>query len=75
MFYKDNNQNVILECFNDIFNNKEFHNHTFYAHNMGNFDGLLIVNHLLGQGYTYDLIKKESTILGIQISKNMPKAR
>jgi hypothetical protein len=39
MFYKDNNQNIILECFNDIFKNNHFHNHTFYAHNMGKFDG------------------------------------
>lgn len=70
MFYKDNNQNIILECFNDIFKNDDFHNHTFYAHNMGKFDGLLIINNLLDHGFTFELIKKENVILGIQISKN-----
>jgi hypothetical protein len=62
MFYKDNNQNVILDCFNHIFNNEKFHNHTFYAHNMGKFDGLLIINNLLDCGYTFELIKRDTTI-------------
>ena len=70
LFYKDDNQNIILDCFNDIFKNNHFHNHTFYAHNMGKFDGLLIINTLLDHGYTFELIKRETTILGIQISKN-----
>ena len=63
MFYKDHNQNIILDCFNNIFKNSrmahDFHNHTFYAHYMAKFYGLVNTN-LLDNGYTFELIKRET---------------
>ena len=54
MFYKDNNQNVILYCFKDNY----FHNHTFYAHNMGKFDGLLMTT--CNHGFSFELMNSEA---------------
>lgn len=70
-----NSDDMILECINKIFTNKN-HNIKLYAHNMSDFDGILILKSLMNTADKHDYIFKlfsdnEGKIMSIDIIKKM----
>jgi hypothetical protein len=75
-FYIDNNINefnyqqlsskLLLDFIQHIFNNPKLNKHYFYAHNMGRFDGVLLLK-VLASKYKIQIIKKDNKILKITI--------
>ena len=63
---------VIVSMFNDLFSNR-LTNYTFYAHNLGRFDGHFLIKTLLDAGFdVVPTIKDDKTILCLKIRSFVP---
>lgn len=63
---------IIIQMIRDIFDNK-LADYTFYAHNMGRFDGYYLIKTLLYAGFEVKpIIRDDNTILSIKISTMIP---
>nr|QWO71444.1 DNA polymerase [Termitomyces sp. T8] len=68
-------EDMILECINKIFTNKN-HNIKLYAHNMGDFDGILILKSLMNTANKHEYNIKiftngDGKIMSIEIKKKI----
>ena len=61
-------ESLIIQMIWDIFNNRLTSN-TFYAHNLGKFDGHFLIKTLLDAGFKVKAtIKEDKTIISLRIS-------
>jgi hypothetical protein len=72
----EGSEEFVVRVIENLFDDKENSNMTFYAHNLGRFDSLLLLKGILGKnGYTVKGMWKDNTIISLVIKNDRTKMK